>query len=149
MGSPILIREATRDDWQAIERVARAAWHADYSTTAEVVLELERLDDKVAYMRDEFNAFGSRFVVATDGGRVVGALIAHAVEGRVWVDDLFVEPGARRQGIARELVKAVSPKDAEVCAEVNARNAPALALFRELGYEKAVETVVWKRPPQG
>jgi GNAT superfamily N-acetyltransferase len=146
---PIEIREARRDDWPAIERVVRAAWHDHYCTTGEVLLQVERLDDKVEWLREEFNAFGSRFIVADDGGRVVGVTIAHGDdEGRLWIDDLFVEPSSRRQGVARELVKRILPKDAETIAEVNAENAPALALFRELGFARSVETVVLKRPPQ-
>jgi ribosomal protein S18 acetylase RimI-like enzyme len=146
---PILIREARRDDWPALERVVRAAWHDDYCTTAEVVLDIEDLEDKLEYLREEFNSFGSRFLVAEDGGRVVGLAVAHAREGRIWIDDLFVGPEARRQGIARALVANCVVDDAEVRAEVNARNAPALALFREIGFAQSVETVLLKRPPKG
>lgn len=149
MASPILIREARRNDWPEIERVVRAAWHDDYCTSAEVVLDIERLEEKLDWLKDEFNAFGSRFLVAEDGGRTVGLAIAHAREGRIWIDDLFVGPESRRQGIARELVKHCMVDDAEVRAEVNARNAPALALFKEIGFLASVETVVLKRPPKG
>lgn len=143
------IREAKREDWPGIERVVRAAWHQDYTATGEVYLALEELDDKVDWLHDEFDAFGSRFLVADDGGRIVGLAITHGREGRVWLDDLFVEPAARRRGVARDLVKAAAPPDAEVLCEVNARNAPGLALFRELGFEKVVETVVLRRGPVG
>jgi ribosomal protein S18 acetylase RimI-like enzyme len=148
MGTAISIREANRDDWPAIERVLRAAWHDDYCTTGEVLLRVEDLEDKVDQLRDEYNAFGSRFIVADDGGRIVGAAVAHEETGRIWIDDLFVLPEARRQGVARELLKHVMANDTEAIAEVNANNAPALALFRELGFVKAVETIVLRRPPE-
>ncbi len=149
MAAPIVIRDANRDDWPGIERALRDAWHDRYCTTGEVLLAIESLEDKVEWLREEFNAFGSRFVVADDAGRIVGALVAHAESGRIWIDDIFVAPGARRQGVARALIERTLPRDAEAIAEVNALNDPALALFRELGFAKVVETVVLRRPPQG
>ncbi|MGH3414351.1 MAG: GNAT family N-acetyltransferase [Marmoricola sp.] len=149
MPDPILIREPRRDEWPAIERLVRAAWHKDYSAVGEVVLGIEALDDKVAWLRDEWNAFGSRFVVADDSGAVVGLAIAHVAEGWVWIDDLFVLPDERRHGIARALLAQSAPADMEVCAEVNARNAGAIALFTRLDFERDVETIVFRRGPRG
>jgi ribosomal protein S18 acetylase RimI-like enzyme len=146
---PIVIREAARDDWPAIERLVSAAWHDDYCTSAEIYQDIERLEEKLDWLKDEFDSFGSRFFVAEDQGRLTGLVVGHAHGGRVWIDDLFVHPDARRQGVARALLERSTPRDAEVRCEVNARNAAGIALFREMGFEKIVETVVLRRPPQG
>ena len=142
------IRDARRDDWPGIERLVRAAWHDEYATTTEVYFGLERLEEKLEALREEFDAMGSRFLVAIEGDRPIGAVLARLEPGRVWIDDLFVAPESRRKGVGRELVRAVSVPDLEVCCEVNRRNEAGLQLYRALGFEVAVETAVLRRPPQ-
>jgi ribosomal protein S18 acetylase RimI-like enzyme len=57
-----------------------------------------------------------------------------------WLEDLFVEAGARGTGLGRALVEATLARARErgcrrVELDVNTENAPALALYRSLGFE--------------
>ncbi len=145
------IREARRADWEAIDALVRAAFHEDYRTTSEALLGIETLEDKLRSLIEEFDASGSRFLVATEdrGGKVVGAVLARMPQpGRFWVEDIFVATGARRSGIATELISAATAPAADVYCEVNAKNAVALQTFKSLGFERVVETVVFRRRAQ-
>jgi ribosomal protein S18 acetylase RimI-like enzyme len=57
-----------------------------------------------------------------------------------WLEDLFVEAGARGSGLGRALVEATLERARErgcrrVELDVNTENAPALGLYRSLGFE--------------
>ena len=71
-------------------------------------------------------------------------------EGRhgLWLEDLFVEEGARGSGLGRALAEAALARARERgCArlelDVNAANPAALALYESLGFES------WSDPPGG
>lgn len=77
---------------------------------------------------------------AGKGGEPVGFAIARAVAEEVEILSLGVVPAARRRGVARLLLRAVCDRlDATAAArlylEVGADNPPALALYRESGFE--------------
>lgn len=66
-----------------------------------------------------------RGLVAERGGEVVGLAHFHlqhvifALEPRVYLEDLYVAPAARRQGVGRALIEAVyAAADAAGCPEV-------------------------------
>lgn len=76
------------------------------------------------------------FVVAEDHGFI----LARAIAGEAEIITLAVAPAARRQGMARRLVKATAVRalalEAEsLYLEVADDNVPALALYRGLGFE--------------
>jgi ribosomal protein S18 acetylase RimI-like enzyme len=61
-----------------------------------------------------------------------------------WLEDLFVESAARGSGLGRALVQATLDRARErgcrrVELDVNTENAPALALYRALGFETGKE----------
>ncbi len=163
------IRDAKRSDWPAIQALVRSAYHENYPATGEIYLGIEGLGEKIEALREEFDAIGSRFLVAFEdlpprgegsrpeggevmgeGRRAIGAILVRLREpGRAWIDDLFVAPEARRKGIAAELVSAAVPPRAEVGCEVNCKNDASLELFQSLGFERVVETVVFRRRAQG
>lgn len=140
------IREARRSDWPAIEALVRAAYHPDYIATGEIYLGIEGLIEKLQALREEFDASGSRFLVCMEGERALGAILVRLPQpGRVWIDDIFVAPSARRKGIATELISCAVPPKAEVGCEVNRRNEASLGLFKKLGFERVVENAVFRR----
>ncbi|HVY60780.1 MAG TPA: GNAT family N-acetyltransferase [Planctomycetota bacterium] len=147
------IREARRQDFEALEALVRAVFHDEYATTTEWVFAIEGIEGKLRSIREEFDAIGSRFLLAEEapGGKLLGAVLVRIPrnQDRVWVEDLFVLPDARRQGVATELIQAACPPEAEVCCEVNRKNAVAQETFKALGFEPVVETIVFRRRAPG
>jgi GNAT superfamily N-acetyltransferase len=65
-----------------------------------------------------------------------------------WVEDIYVEPGARGSGVGRALMEAAFDRArARGCSrmelDVNEANAAALTLYESLGFES------WSDPPGG
>jgi N6-L-threonylcarbamoyladenine synthase len=81
----------------------------------------------------------ARGLVARDGDEPVGFLLADRVRDEVHVLAVAVVPERRRRGIARALVlaalaRAAGEGAARAHLEVRAGNAPALSLYRGLGF---------------
>jgi GNAT superfamily N-acetyltransferase len=102
----ITVRRLTPADRDAWDRL----W-AGYLTYYEQVLAPEVTDAVFARLTEESGAFAG--LVAEDGdGRPVGLanLVFHpstwALEDYCYLEDLFVDPPARRSGIARALIAA-------------------------------------------
>ena len=80
--------------------------------------------------------------VAHDDGELIGIAGGMVVEDDLQVLDVAVDAGHRRRGIARKLLARVS-YDAQMLGcrtaslEVAAENEAAIALYRELGFERA------------
>ena len=88
----------------------------------------------------------SLWVVAVDGGTVVGYVGSQSVLGEADMMNLAVLHSHRRQGIGRELVMALVRKLEEngvhcLTLEVRASNLPAVELYGSLGFVQ-----VGKRP---
>jgi ribosomal protein S18 acetylase RimI-like enzyme len=80
------------------------------------------------------------FFVAHTNGRIVGTVLAGFDGVRGWVYHLAVHPGARRKGIASNLMKMAEEALRNLgCPKVNLQvrveNAAAVAFYRTLGYE--------------
>ncbi|WP_187276583.1 ribosomal protein S18-alanine N-acetyltransferase [Parahaliea maris] len=77
-------------------------------------------------------------LVADIAGVVSGFVVCQCVVGELSVHNVAVAPGAQRQGLASSLLRraiAEAGKEAQRCLlEVRASNAPALALYRRLGF---------------
>lgn len=87
------------------------------------------------------------FAAADDAGKLVGftqlyPLFSSVSARRVWLlNDLYVAPEARRQGVARSLMNAARAFGEEtgakgVALETGINNTQAQALYEDLGYEK-------------
>ncbi len=80
--------------------------------------------------------------VAHDDGELLGMAGGMVMESDVQILDVACAPARRREGIARKLLAHVS-YDAQMLGcttaslEVEAENAPAIALYRSLGFEEA------------
>jgi len=86
-------------------------------------------------------------LVAEDDGKPVGyALARYGDHGptTVYVSDLWVDAGARRRGLGRDLLRAVSAAAAErgvthVVLDVDAKNRDAITFYERLGFEEGAK----------
>lgn len=90
----------------------------------------------------------------TIDGRIAAVGLAVAERGRVGLFDLTVDPGRRRQGLAKRLIDSLLSWGREHGAEqaylqVETGNQPALALYDKLGFQEVYR--YWYRglPPEG
>ena len=82
------------------------------------------------------------FIVAEDGeGGVLGYAGLQVVLDEGYIDNIAVDPNARRHGVADELLDVFCRFGAASLAfltlEVRASNEPAIALYRKHGFEEA------------
>lgn len=109
------------------------------------IAELEKL-----YFSDPWseNAFYSElmnplslWLVAVDGERVAGYVGSQTVLGEADMMNLAVHEEYRRRGLGRQLVQALVERLAQqgcrmLLLEVRASNAPAIALYEQLGFRQ-------------
>ncbi|MBP3436241.1 MAG: ribosomal protein S18-alanine N-acetyltransferase [Clostridia bacterium] len=88
-------------------------------------------------LREELKNPLARFLVALCDGEVAGYLGCHHIVDEAFVANVAVFPAFRRQGVGRALVEAAKEQAAalyRLTLEVRASNAPAIALYRSLGF---------------
>ena len=90
-------------------------------------------------IRTELSNPLSLWLVALDGATVAGYIGSQSVEGEADMMNVAVHPDYRRQGIGRELVtglvSALKEKGVySLALEVRASNAPAIALYEQMGF---------------
>lgn len=88
-----------------------------------------------------FDAQASFIVAESEDGGVLGYAGLHVVLDEGYIDNVAVEPDARRHGVADELLDVFcrfgQAHLAFLTLEVRASNAPAIALYRKHGFEEA------------
>ncbi|WP_245998614.1 GNAT family N-acetyltransferase [Halalkalicoccus subterraneus] len=139
---PITVRRATRADLLSIYRIEKASFPQPWPFTAfEGFLDEPGFLVAVAGRSDRA---GAREAMGEAEEDVVGYVVADSVpnHGRMigHVKDLAVSPARRGEGIGRRLLsRALSTLGSEsvgwVKLEVRDGNEPALALYREFGFE--------------
>ncbi len=93
-----------------------------------------------AALTEELNNPRAVFRVALDAdGRVLGYAGMHHVGDEGYIDNVAVDPAARRQGVARALMTTLERYGREhalyrLTLEVRASNTPAIALYAGAGY---------------
>jgi GNAT superfamily N-acetyltransferase len=119
--------------------------------------EYERDPDAVVFDRDEFarHVFGpdsvARVLIADADGAVAGFAIYYRTFstwlGRdgIWLEDLFVRPAYRRQGIARALFEQLRTRTSgRIEWAVLDWNEPAHNFYRTLGAAPLDDWTVWR-----
>lgn len=140
-------RDATRDDIEAIERIANASWTADYP---EILSRDTATDEAVEEwygsetLERELDAPGSVVLVATDGDEVIGFSHAVVTGGEATILRLYVHPDHRREGIGKDLLghtirEAASRAADRITAMVLSENDLGNAFYRSAGFDP-VET---------
>ena len=139
--------EATADDWD--ERFAG---------------QLEALHDRLfprsnytlTYMRQEWAEKGALLLVVTEGDRLTGYFFGRYEEdsGEGYVDLVGVDETRRRTGLGRRLMLAGlsrmrgAPGLRQVNLSVSVSNAPALALYDDLGFVRERDMIAFRRAIQ-
>ncbi len=130
------IRQATEAD----EPVLRELWEAFEAEVPAPPEDVETWEEEWRDVAADIGGRGAVFV-AEEGGEIVGQARAKQIEGGVWyVASAYVRPHARRRGVTkalmRELVRAARDRGAtRVTLDVLARNEPAVATWRGLGFQ--------------
>ncbi len=93
------------------------------------------------------------WLVAQDDATVVGYIGSQSVGDEADMMNIAVHPNYRRKGIARQLVTglvtALGEKDVHSLAlEVRASNAPAIALYEQLGFQQVGRRPNYYRNPK-
>jgi len=127
--SEVTIREMIVDDYDAVVRI----W-----TDAGLSFR-PRGRDRREKIQAELEQGTALFLVAEEGGEVVGAVLGTHDGRRGWINRLAVSPAHRRRGIARRLVEAVEARTKAlgieiVSALIESENEASLAFFCAIGY---------------
>ena len=87
-----------------------------------------------------FDPQASFIVAEDDEGNVLGYAGLHAILDEGYIDNVAVEPDARRHGVASALLEVFCRFGAANLAfltlEVRASNEKAIALYKKMGYKK-------------
>jgi GNAT superfamily N-acetyltransferase len=130
--SSILVREATAADEPAVARIFQTA---SLSNVGDRDVLLAHPDALV--LADDLLARGRTRVATSPDGAVIGFASTRPTDrGVLELDDLFVDPHARRRGAARQLIRRIV---AEAAAEDVVRidvtgNPHALGFYEAVGF---------------
>ncbi len=139
MQAPVVIRPATMEDAAAI-----AGLHAGAFAHPWTVLTIESMLAERIVGAD----------VAEQRGRVIGFVITRTAADEAEILSIAVEPGRRGRGVGAKLVEArcealALRRITKVFLEVEDGNAPALALYRRLGFVEIGRRVGYYRTAEG
>lgn len=118
------LRFATKDDLQRLLLLMRSAEQAPHWTDAAYLKRIE--EDSV--------------LLANIDRHLVGALIFSAASPSQWeVENIVVDPAIRKQGVAQAMLRELATRAKErggmrIHLEVRESNAPAIALYRKVGF---------------
>ena len=136
----VAIRPARPDDYDEIVRL----WQA-----SGLAVSLRGRESREAFHR-QLAVFPDLFLVATEGGRIVGSVLGTHDHRKGWINRLAVAPLSRRHGIAVALADACDAAIRAhgidiVAALVEPENTASRALFERLGYVADVPVVYFRR----
>ena len=146
------IRPARSEDLPAVSRLAAELVRMHHRLDRDRFMLIEPVEDGYQwFFARELKREAARILVAEEDGRICGYAYA-TVEARNWNDlldacgklnDLYVDAGARRRGIARALVDATfawfrARKAPRVVLLSAWQNADAHAFFEALGFRRTM-----------
>lgn len=115
------IKTATSDNIKDIVKIENACFSAPWSEKS---------------IKESIENPCSHFYIAYVDGRVAGYMGLQIFANEGYVTNIATMPEYRRQGIAKALIeKAVENKMDFITLEVRESNAPAIALYTEVGFE--------------
>jgi GNAT superfamily N-acetyltransferase len=142
------VREAQRNDIPAIHALVREL--ASYEQLSDAVVSTEAMFEEHLFGPNAI----AHALVADTGGEVVGFAVwfptFSTFLGRpgIWLEDLFVQPEARRHGHGRALLEALRAKtDGRLEWSVLNWNESAQAFYRRLGAEPLDGWTTWRWAP--
>lgn len=133
------LRTARREDYAIV-------YESGAALRAEELLEDPRDTDPVAYARrvEEDCRDGHTFVWRDAGGLAFRASVSALTPDAAQVSGVYTPPSRRGRGLATrglaELCRRMFERSREVCLFVNDFNAPAIAVYRRLGFR---ERALW------
>jgi len=135
--------------------ILQAAEAADAPTLAEIHgagFDRGWSADDIATLLEAAGGYGFLVRDPGDPGSVRGFILARALAGEAEILTVTVGPGWRRRGLARALVEAAANAARTLAAEalfleVAADNGPAIALYRQAGFEPAGRRPGYYRRP--
>ena len=90
----------------------------------------------------------SHFLVADVDGRAVGYMGLQIFSGEGYVTNIGVLPEYRRQGIAKALIEEAMKNEMEfITLEVRKSNAPAIKLYKSMGFKNVGRRPKFYREP--
>lgn len=144
----IAIRPAEPDDLEAVRALLAETWHDTYDPLfgADWVSEVSGRWHKVEHLRAQLDVPGTSCLVAAEGGRILGHILADARKPPLLViARLYVLPADQRRGIGGRLVDAVlaaHPGCERLRLDVEARNAKGLAFYHRAGFREVDRRVI-------
>jgi ribosomal protein S18 acetylase RimI-like enzyme len=119
------------------------AAYADYHVPLHVTA------DQLANMDVIYDVDSDASVVAGSRGRLVGMALLSRRAHRGWISAVGTVPAARRQGVARQMMRALIANArrlglAGVALEVISENARAHTLYLDLGFKDVRELLTWR-----
>ena len=136
--TPIDIREATADDFDAI----LALWQSIDRHTG--------LPDRPEYLQQFLDFSPDLVLVAETDGRIAGTIIGGWDGWRAQIARLATDPALRRAGIARRLVEEIERRlyakgARRIYALVDGRSPPAMPFWESAGYTANDNVVQYSR----
>lgn len=143
------IRPATEEDFESVRDVARRAWSAAYAE----IMDDESIDGTISSwysdesLADAVERPGTMFLVATDGGELLGFCHAVCFEDEGDLLRLYVEPDHWGGGIGTALYERLRGDLRDINmkrlkAMVLSDNERGTGFYRRLGFEKTDEATV-------
>jgi ribosomal protein S18 acetylase RimI-like enzyme len=143
----MFVRTASERDLAPIHALLVETWHATYDSIYGAARVAEITDDwhSIASLRARLTRPNSEFLVADDGKRIGGIAFAAATTDAktILLNQLYVLPACRRQGIGHALLEEVEasfPEARTLRVEVEEANAAAIAFYRLQGFLPAGNT---------
>lgn len=143
--SGFIVRAATISDLPAVHDLLVETWAASYSgfVSPETRTDTAARWHSVERLEAQLSRSGGAFLVADEGERVVGHVAGRRLaDGVVFLERLYVRPGAQSAGIGSALFDALLhrlPDTHGMRLEVFSENPRAIEFYRRLGFVVAEE----------